>query len=168
MSDKWTVVAMFPALALGILGLSWALSMAEGKADRTALSEETSNAMMVLFAVALFGLHASILFAAGQWIKTPIRPILLTLCITLFGLSVIVRRLPPEALFGATAEWARKTGMDWKRTHDSTAMLWQYGSLVGAILTVVGVPVSGMIAFFLILGLIPIARAIRTYRLRSQ
>jgi uncharacterized membrane protein len=162
--SKWVNVWMGPGLMAFSMVLTIAIPWLSPKGYRVETFGPTYAYAMSLVGGLFFLIHMAILMASGgtkfdltQWLM-----VILFLFFALLG--NVTGRIKQNFYMGIRTPWTLANERVWTETHRSAGLLWTVGGIVGALVTIAGLPFWWSFGAFMVMSCWPVVQSYLIYR----
>ena len=165
---KWSLFIFGPGMLTAMTLLFWALPWLSPKKFAVDTFRATYLYIMIVIVAMLAYCHLLVLASAlSSRSHTPLdvsRAIVGGICLLLALLGNVLGKVRRNFFVGIRTPWTLADERVWTETHRVAAHQWFVGGTIGALLTLVGVPVGIMIAYFMIMALLPVPMSFLIYK----
>jgi len=157
-------IFIMPMLMVGFMGLTLLLPRISPKNYKLDAFGKTYFLIMVLVSGLLSVVHVAIAYSTvtGQVMLDRVVIAAIFAFIAILGnLMGTVRR---NFFVGIRTPWTLASERVWEATHRQAAWLWFFGGIVGALVSLLGVPMPATFAYLMILALAPVVQSYFIYR----
>lgn len=162
--SKWFTLLFMPATLVFMALLTVVLPKLSPKKFELEKSGETYGWAMFLVSVLMALLHAVIVFkTAGA--KFDIGGAMFTVIFAFFTFfGNVMGKVKRNFYMGIRTPWTLSSEAVWNATHRAAGRLWVVGGLIGIVASLLATPMAVLIAYLLILSLVPVGQSYVIYR----
>ena len=163
--SRWISLLMMPGPVVLIMLMTIALPYLSPKNFEVTRSGKAYGEIMLLVSGLMGMLHIIILAGTAQQPRRH-RPLDVQAGLFVFFALIgnVMGKIKRNFYMGVRTPWTLADERVWTETHRVAAHEWFLGGIVGALLTLVGVPMGIMIAYFVIMALLPVPASFLIYK----
>ena len=162
--SKWEAAWIMPVMLLFMAGMTVVLPKISPRKFDISRFSSTYNYVMVLVSLMMGVLHV-IIIQASAGAKFDITQVMMAVMFIFFALmGNVMGKVKQNFFMGIKTPWTLADEQVWDDTHRYAAYLWFVGGIVGALLSVLGVPLVALIAILLVISFLPVIRSYQLYR----
>lgn len=162
--SKWMNLAMMPGMLAFILIITLELPSISPKGYEVSRSGATYGYVMALVSGMMLALHITILQATLGSSFDMGRVITGVIFVFFALMGNVMGRVKRNYWMGIRTPWTLSDDRVWTATHRAAGKLWFIGGILGAILSIAGVPMMIGMAFLLIISFVPVVQSYFIYR----
>jgi uncharacterized membrane protein len=162
--NKWVSLAMMPGTILFIAVLSLALPHLSPKNFEVTRSGKAYGEVMLLVSALMGTLHVIILAGTANAHIDMTRWFFAGFFLFFALMGNLLGKIKRNFYMGVRTPWTLADERVWTETHRITAHQWFICGIVGGILTLVGVPATIMIAYLVVMALVPVPMSFILYK----
>ena len=162
--SKWTILILMPFVQATMAILTVVLPAISPREYRIERFGKTYAWIMVLVAAMMAAMHTIIVLKTAGAAFDIGRAIFAVLFLVWILLGNVIGRVGQNYFVGIRTPWTLSDEHVWRETHRAAGRLWVAGGLLGLLGSLVGAPFVALIAFFLVIALVPVGQSYTIYR----